>query len=632
MTRFSQSCRLTCTSGILLLLLCSFAHARTVVGLAPSHSGLSGSQQATTQLAQTLGSQLQEEVSVRSFDDPATLYSWLSRFREIDAAILPASSLKGLPAGTIVHLLDIHPNRKAAGISAVVVRPEMPPTERSRLKKALQTPQGTRALAQLGALGAVPPGAPAPAKADPKPVTKPPQTAKKRAPKPSSPNVAVVKPPSKTSLNQATGKAQAQPKVSQPATTPPGTDTTVFNPEELKPTKSSQPPAQTISAHANQQGIQQEDTKSAKPVPTQFATSPDKSEATSPVQTGPSAIPSNANDPETVRLYIFLLLLLVAAILVKSFIVFSRLQPNKKNRLQSEAPVFPQKAVAPIAVKPPPPMSPAPSREKSAPTPTISKKPRPEKPARQEPSLRVIERGTLAKTRVPALLKRCATEDKPVQLQVTRATGETCFSFANGTITEVAIRNDRHNRDQAGCLQLLYLLSRDEFISPADSDRVVALVNDKAEPNVVSALLNLQLLKPEILQNVLEWQAKAAVFSLILFPEGEYRISVRPDQILPATPLGQDVTALIPEAAHHRAEWTAIRRALPSLDTRLQYHADGRRKLEQVGLSVQQQLLLSQIDGVQSVGDLCRESVMIDYEIYRFLYMMLKAGVLQQAQ
>ena len=88
------------------------------------------------------------------------------------------------------------------------------------------------------------------------------------------------------------------------------------------------------------------------------------------------------------------------------------------------------------------------------------------------------------------------------------------------------------------------------------------------------------------------------------------------------------MTALIREAAQHRAEWTAIRKVLPSLDTRLAFLPDGRLKLEQVRLSVHQQLALTMIDGKQTLGEICASSAMMDYEVYRFLYLMVKSGVL----
>ena len=89
------------------------------------------------------------------------------------------------------------------------------------------------------------------------------------------------------------------------------------------------------------------------------------------------------------------------------------------------------------------------------------------------------------------------------------------------------------------------------------------------------------------------------------------------------------IEPLIREASHHQAEWTAIRKTLPTLGILLDFAPDGREKLEQVRLSVHQQLLLAQVDGQTALGGLCSDSTMMDYEACRFLYLMVKAGVLQ---
>jgi hypothetical protein len=52
-------------------------------------------------------------------------------------------------------------------------------------------------------------------------------------------------------------------------------------------------------------------------------------------------------------------------------------------------------------------------------------------------------------------------------------------------------------------------------------------------------------------------------------------------------------------------------------------------KLGQVRLSVHWQRLLSQVDGQTPLGSLCNASTMMDYEVARFFYLMVKAGVLQ---
>lgn len=48
-----------------------------------------------------------------------------------------------------------------------------------------------------------------------------------------------------------------------------------------------------------------------------------------------------------------------------------------------------------------------------------------------------------------------------------------------------------------------------------------------------------------------------------------------------------------------------------------------------MGLFPRQEATLALIDGKLSINDACVESVMMNYEDYRFLSLMVKAGVLE---
>ena len=78
-----------------------------------------------------------------------------------------------------------------------------------------------------------------------------------------------------------------------------------------------------------------------------------------------------------------------------------------------------------------------------------------------------------------------------------------------------------------------------------------------------------------------------------------------------------------------KPEWTAIRQPLNNLNTSLGFCPVGRTKLENVSLSPQQEETLTRIDGNRTINGICVDSSMVDYEIYRFLYLMVKAGVLK---
>ncbi len=91
-----------------------------------------------------------------------------------------------------------------------------------------------------------------------------------------------------------------------------------------------------------------------------------------------------------------------------------------------------------------------------------------------------------------------------------------------------------------------------------------------------------------------------------------------------------ELAGLILEASHLQPELPTTLQEFPDLTVALDFCPDGRDKLEKISLSVQQQATLALVNGKRSINDLCVESNMMDYEVHRFLYLMVKAGVLKQ--
>jgi hypothetical protein len=241
----------------------------------------------------------------------------------------------------------------------------------------------------------------------------------------------------------------------------------------------------------------------------------------------------------------------------------------------------------------------------------------------------VVEQGRLGKLKVPALLKRCADLPQPVILRVRTRENETCVHFAAGQICHAYARDWRVSGETRQWSKLGYLMVREGMLAETQRDQALELIGRQEGLRLAAALQQLGILDLEALRHVLAKQAKTTLFALILFAAGEYRIEADSNAIPAEESIALQAEELIREAAHHQAEWTAIRKVLPSLDTLLDFSPEGRDKLDQVRLSVHQQLLLSQVDGQTPVGTLCNASTMMDYEVCRFLYLMVKAGVLQ---
>lgn len=243
----------------------------------------------------------------------------------------------------------------------------------------------------------------------------------------------------------------------------------------------------------------------------------------------------------------------------------------------------------------------------------------------------IVERGRLGKTKVPALLKRCAELPQPVVLRVRTRETDICVHFAAGQICHAYFRDWHLSGENRQWDKLGYLMVREGLISDTQRDQARELIENHPELRLAEALRQLGYIDLAGLRNILARQAKTTVFFLTLFPEGEYRIEADIGTIPAEESIALQIDTLIREASQHQSEWTAIRKVLPKLDTTLDFNVDGHDKLEQVKLSSHQHLLLSQVDGKTPVGQLCSTSTLTNYEACRFLYLMVKAGVLRIA-
>ena len=241
----------------------------------------------------------------------------------------------------------------------------------------------------------------------------------------------------------------------------------------------------------------------------------------------------------------------------------------------------------------------------------------------------IIESGFLGPGKVPALLKRCADLPAPVVLQVSKGACEKLIYFAGGQVAGAMTQNASLEESGIRWNKLGSMLLREEFITREERDQAMALLSREPNLRFGEALLKLGYISLAELRHALTRQAKITIYSLILFPEGKYNVFSEESGLPAEESVALEVTNLIREASHHQSEWMSIREALPNLNKALDFTPQGKTKLEQVNLSVQQQEILSLVDGKRSINELSANSAMMDYEVYRFLYMMVKAGVLQ---
>lgn len=626
----------------LLLGFCALAEARSVIGFSTADIPLDMGKATRAEMEALLEKATADDVVLRSFDDTGSLTSWLLRFQEVDFALFSKAFYAGQPAGSYLHLADLHQTNTTAPRLVLVSRQGVDPLQRDEMRQAFlglsQTSRGATLLKNLGIAGISQPGAARP-KTRPTP---PPAPTPAPAPKPVAKPAAAPKPQPPMVMDQ------------KPTPAPKPTVAT-------KPAPDAAPPRETVRSTPDQPD------KGARPEPVTDSPAPETkpletAPATGPKATEPPAVPkpaaSAAPPSEEIdsidakrtrtRLYLFAAMVVLAAIALKLWLIFRRLEHKKKPvtgvepapgldvldtriplRLQTNHPTLSKPATPPPVVTPPAP--PATDMDKPfADTPLLSgQATETSSPAPMDED--AIEAGDLGPGQVPLLLKRCAEMPEPVILEIHRGSFLKRIHFAAGQIAHATPWRDQSDGTHRHENKLSYLLVREGIISETEKDQALEYLEEHPEIRLGDALLKLKLIDLAELRHALTRQAKLEVYSLILFPQGEYRIRPDDGSLSAEESVSLEITSLLRDASHHKAEWTAIRKELPSLDTALAMPQGSGQKLDQVRMSVHQQLILSNVDGRKSLYNLCTASTMMDYEVYRFVYLMLKAGVLQRA-
>lgn len=586
-------------SVIILAAATAPAEARIVVGLSPENPIAD-----STQLTNILSQELNDNVQLRSFDDNAALINWLLRFQELDAAVVNQSFIKQQPAGTLRALADLH-KKSTPSPAIVVVRSNLDNNKATTLKKTLlalgSTDAGRKALSKAGISGFTLPG-----KALKRKAVKPEPALKKPAQKAPTKTTAVKSQPETIATPT---EVSAAPKAKEPPPPSQAEKTVAVKPEKKAPPKPTptidKKTLSTSSTETTKQDLQPEE-KAAAPVKKEVTKKTTVTQKTAPFQQPGQKKPEAEETSSSKRLILFIALVILVAILLKLTLLFMRWQSSKRITAKPAPPPFVEPVPEPEAV------SGAVPNEQF-----------------QESEPLIVETGYIGPGKVPALLKRCADLPEPVVLQVTKGSCEKLIYFAGGQVSGAMTQSAAIQESDIRWSKLGNMLLREEFITVEERDQAFALLSREPDLRFGEALLKLGYISLAELRHALTRQAKITIYSLILFPEGKYKIFAEEGSLPPEESVSLEVTNLIREASHHQSEWMAIRQALPNLNTALNFTPEGREKLEQVNLSPQQEEMLSLINGKRTINELGVESTMMDYEVYRFLYLMVKAGVLQ---
>ena len=137
--------------------------ARVTFGVVPGANSLVQNENQARILADYLSTQIGDEVQVRVFQDNRILHDWISRFRQVDLAILPLEYVRQQPAGEFFYLASLPVKEAPHGLSdPLLARQGLTAAFRTKVQNSLQTLDTTPAgRSVLTALGSGPGAAPA---------------------------------------------------------------------------------------------------------------------------------------------------------------------------------------------------------------------------------------------------------------------------------------------------------------------------------------------------------------------------------------------------------------------------------------------------------------------------------------
>lgn len=651
----------------LLLVLPGQVRAELTLGALKGQNCLPSSAGQAEKLGAWLQTQLGEPVRVRIFNSPTLLHQWMNRYRQVDFGLLPVDFIR-----------RFHPIEFQQIITYEATNPKLHPTvlagRRGLQRGALQRvqdllltldtdPEGTALLTAMGVAAYQAPGGDRVVLHVPEPAARKTRLVRRKEARPPAPGTApksqaasrpapalpqpapvrVVKVADKPAAGKAgadqaaKGVAKAEPETKRSVSTAPRQDT---------------PPAVPSGAGAANPAHDKPSPPGAQKAPSPRSAPPagpslDRqhySRHTSPQQ----SVDEKAFTGRGKRyLWVIAVILLVGGMLKLLLILQKRPRPRPSVSLasvviqhdwpQDKEPKTPAREESTAEPAEPPREAPPPASAPETDSPVqaaATRQPPSEEQEDGHPSaVTSLEPLFKPPVQVPRVLARIAQEKLSGALRVTAEHNEKVLTFENGLLTSAASQN-LSTKTQSGFLmnKLGYLLIRQGKITEEDRDRALVLCEGNPHLRLGEALIQLGALKRSELIRSLQDQAKMILHSLIVFPEGVFHFEPGHPAIAPEDNLRLPVEDFLREAKTHEHEWDNIRAMIPSLDTVLEFAPGGRDKVNAGRLTVHQKFVLSLIDGRRRIRDICVDATMLDYELYRFLYLMVKADILRRVE
>lgn len=118
-----------------------------------------------------------------------------------------------------------------------------------------------------------------------------------------------------------------------------------------------------------------------------------------------------------------------------------------------------------------------------------------------------------------------------------------------------------------------------------------------------------------------------AVFTLISWGKGDFIFEEGP--IEAETTIKRSVTSLLMEAARRIDEWKLLRKKIGSIDAIPEFNEIDRQERRKISLSTLEWLVISKIDGKQSIAEISNSAGINIYDTSRIIFGMIASGLLR---
>ncbi len=118
-----------------------------------------------------------------------------------------------------------------------------------------------------------------------------------------------------------------------------------------------------------------------------------------------------------------------------------------------------------------------------------------------------------------------------------------------------------------------------------------------------------------------------AVFTLISWGKGEFVFEE--GHFEAEITIKRSVTSLLMEAARRIDEWKLLRRKIGSIDAIPEFNEINRQERRKISLSTLEWLVISKIDGTQSIAQISNSAGINIYDTARIIFGMIASGLLK---